>query len=115
MNPLILNLRRLGGDVSEAALARRGIVRIDRATRWGNPYRLKPTESRGATIERYRRHLWRRIKSGDLPLEDLAQLHNRSVACHCSPSPCHGEVLLRAAAWAAGQLAARCDDEAPAQ
>ena len=33
----ILNLRHIPGDVSAEALLARGILRVDRATEWGNP------------------------------------------------------------------------------
>ena len=42
-----------------------------------------------------------------MSLEELASLHGKTLACHCAPLPCHGEVLARAAAWAASVLAAR--------
>ena len=64
---------------------RNGAVRIDRRTKWGN---------------------WRRIREGRVSLEELAALHGKTLACHCAPLPCHGEVLARAA-WAASVLAAR--------
>ena len=83
-----------------------GAVRIDRRTRWGNPYRIgHPT--REEVIARYRVELWRRIRAGEVSLEELAALHGKTLACHCAPLPCHGEVLARAAAWAASVLAAR--------
>ena len=101
----ILNLRHIPGDTSAEALRERGIVRVDRATEWGNRYPIgKRFGSRTEVIERYRRDLWRRIRSGDLPLEQLASIADMPLACHCAPLPCHGEVLARAATWAAEQL-----------
>ena len=84
-----------------------GAVRIDRRTRFGNPYRIGRDGSREEVIERYRRRLWQRIRAGAVSLEELAALHGKTLACHCAPLPCHGEVLARAAAWAASALAAR--------
>ena len=55
-------------------------------------------------IELYRLDLWRRIRAGEIALEDLAALNSATLLCHCRPLPCHGDVLARAAAWAAGQL-----------
>ena len=83
-----------------------GAVRIDRRTKWGNPYRIGPA-TREEVIARYRAELWRRIRAGEVGLEELASLHGKTLACHCAPLPCHGEVLARAAAWAASVLAAR--------
>ena len=84
-----------------------GAVRIDRRTRWGNPFRIGPGASREQVIARYRADLWRRIRAGEIPLADLAALDSRTLACHCHPKPCHGQVLARAAAWAASVLKAR--------
>ena len=103
--PKIHNLRTLSGDLSAPALLKRGIVRVDRKTPWGNPYPIgKRFGSRADVIERYRQDLWRRIRSGEMPLEELAALANRELACWCVPRPCHAEVLARAAIWAAKQL-----------
>ena len=101
----ILNLRHFPGDTSAEALLARGILRVDRATEWGNPYPIGTRfGSRAEVIERYRRDLWRRIRSGDLPLAKLAAVAHLRMACHCAPLPCHAEVLARAARWAAAEL-----------
>ena len=80
-------------------------VLIDRRTKWGNPFRIGPGQDRAQAIARYRVHLWQRIRSGEIALEDLAELDGCWLACHCEPLPCHGDVLARAATWAAAQLA----------
>ena len=105
----ILNLRHIPGATSADALLERGIVRVDRATPWGNPWPVgKRFGNRTQVVERYRRHLWQRIRSGDLALEDIADLNGKPLACWCWPKrPCHAEVLARAAAWATGQLESR--------
>ena len=84
--------------------AHAGVVRIDRRTRWGNPFRLGRDGGRAEVIDLYRRDLWRRIRAGEIALEDLAALASATLLCHCRPLQCHGDVLARAAAWAAGQL-----------
>ena len=84
-----------------------GAVRIDRRTRWGNPFRIGPGASREQVIALYRADLWRRIRAGEIALADLAALNSSTLACHCHPKPCHGLVLARAAAWAASVLKAR--------
>ena len=103
--PKIHNLRTLSGDLSAPALLKRGLVRVDRQTPWGNRYPIgKRCGSRADVIERYRQDLWRRIRSGEMPLEELAALANRELGCWCAPRACHAEVLARAAIWAAEQL-----------
>lgn len=83
------------------ARAPENAIYIGRGSRWGNPYRLGPHETRSDTIERYRRYLWGQIATGELPLADLAALDGADLACYCKPKACHGDVLEAAAAWAA--------------
>ncbi len=78
----IVNFRNLSGDRSAAALLARGLVRVDRRTRWGNPYRISPQASRDDVIAQYRRHLWEQIRRGDVSLEDLAALaESKGLVC----------------------------------
>lgn len=86
-------------------------VYVGRPSRWGNPYSHKPGTSaryRVATVEEaiaaYRRHLWRQIRSGAISLEELASLDGKTLGCWCAPGPCHAEVLVEAARWAAREL-----------
>ena len=111
----ILNLRHVPGDIGAEALLERGIVRVDRATKFGNPYPMgKRFGNRAEVVELYRQDLWRRIRSGDMPLETLAALNGKAMACWCYPRrPCHAEVLARAAAWAAAKLGQGAQDDAP--
>ena len=82
-----------------------GLVRIDRRTRWGNPWIVGRDGSRAEVIERYRRDLWRRIRAGEIALEELADLDTKILCCWCRPAlPCHGDVLALAAVWAAARL-----------
>ena len=82
-------------------------VLIDRRTKWGNPFTIGKDGSREEVIARYRAELWRRIRAGEVSLEELAELDGCWLACWCEPLPCHGDVLARAAEWAAGVLADR--------
>ena len=77
------------------------VVRIDRATKWGNPYVIGRDCSRTEVIAKYRARLWREIGVGRIDLDELAALHDRRLACWCAPEPCHGHVLAFAARWAA--------------
>lgn len=105
----VLNLRHIPGDTSAEALLAQGIVRVDRATAFGNPFPIgKRYGGRVEVIERFREHLWGRIRSGDLPLEEIAALDGKPLACWCHPQPCHAEVLAGAARWAAEQLEKSC-------
>ena len=101
----VLNLRRIDGDRSPEALLSRGIVRVDRETKWGNAFRIGPDGTRAEVIERYRRDLWRRIRAGEVDIDELAALDGRNLVCWCAPLPCHADVLARAAAWASRRTA----------
>ena len=74
-------------------------TRIDRASRWGNPFthiKDKQTKAqfvvatREDAIESYR--IW--IKTQPLLLESLKELIGRTLGCWCCPQDCHGIVLL---------------------
>ena len=94
-------------EAFEYAHVHNNTVLIDRRTKWGNPFRIGPGQDREQAIARYRADLWRRIRAGEIALEELAALDGYWLACHCAPAPCHGDVLARAAAWAAQVLAER--------
>ena len=94
--PSIVNLR----DNPDAV--QNGAIRIDRQTEWGNPFTIGEHGSREDVIALYQEDLWKRIKSEDLSLDQLAALDGKTLAC--TPDDCHGEVLSRAATWAAARL-----------
>lgn len=81
---------------------------------WGNPFSHRDSASAMVTkansveeaIERYKQDLWRRLRDGRLSVEKLAALNGKTLGCWCAPGPCHGEVLVAGAEWAAGRLAA---------
>ena len=81
-------------------------VRIDRRTRWGNPFPMRSEADRDAVCEKYRLWLWEEIRAGRVTLADLAELDGQRLGCHCAPKRCHGDTLSAAAAWAAGQIKA---------
>lgn len=56
---------------------------------WGNPFKLKAGEPRGATIERYRKYI---LGNREL-LNRLPELAGKKLACWCKPAPCHGDIL----------------------
>ena len=81
------------------------VVRIDRRTRWGNPFLIGRHGSREQVVERYRTWLWDKMRKGEIQLAELAALNGKTLACHCAPRPCHGDVLAKAAAWAHARIA----------
>ena len=63
-------------------------IRIDRRTKWGNPFRIGPDGTRQEVIELYRS--W--IVQSTL-MNDLHELAGKRLGCHCKPLRCHGDVL----------------------
>jgi len=80
-------------------------VRIDRKSRWGNPFLIGKHGSRNDVIARHRVWLWDQIGSGLVSLDDLAALNGMRLGCHCAPLPCHGDTLAAAADWAWRRIA----------
>lgn len=94
----IKNLRDVNGVVPV------GAVRIDRKSRWGNPFHMEGEHTRDLVIEQYRRWLWDQIREGKIDIFDLAKLEGKDLYCWCAPKRCHGEVLAKAAQWAATEI-----------
>ena len=69
----------------------------------GNPYRA--AEHGRATLDLYRKHLWRRIQAEDpAVLEALGRIEEGTLlVCSCAPGPCHGDVIVRAWSWLQSQ------------
>lgn len=83
----IINLR--DADAVATAQADGTLVRVDRRTRWGNPFRLGRDGTRAEVTRRYADYL---LTRPDL-LPDLPNLRGRTLASWCAPAPCHAEVL----------------------
>jgi Domain of unknown function (DUF4326) len=71
------------------AKARGLFVRIDRGTKWGNPFVLGRDGNRGTVIGRYEKHL----ACSDSLLGSLKELSGKALGCWCAPLRCHGDVL----------------------
>ncbi len=75
--------------------------------RWGNPFGIGPDGDREEVLARYARWPAGEVDAERITLAELAALDGRTLGCWCAPKACHGEVLERAAAWAARMIAAR--------
>ena len=80
------------------------LVRIDRMTKWGNPFRVGQTATATPSSRNTAGGCGRKIQREEVDLYELADLHGCELGCHCHPLPCHGDVLARAAEWAAKYL-----------
>ncbi len=78
----VMNLKR-------QVASRIGDVRIDRRSKWGNPYHINKQHDREAVIEQYREY----IEGKPDLLDDLRSLEPHRLFCWCAPQPCHGDVL----------------------
>ncbi len=68
-------------------------IRIDRLTRWGNPFVIGKDGDRETVITKYEDWI---LMRPDL-LADLPALRGKRLGCHCKPLACHGDVLARLA------------------
>jgi hypothetical protein len=64
-------------------------VRIDRESRWGNPFRIGPDGDRAEVIAKYRAWV---VGQADL-MAGLPELRGKRLGCWCAPLACHGDVL----------------------
>lgn len=77
-------------------------VKVGRATRWGNPFRIGTDGDAAQCVAQFRRWLEHGVpQRPDLDaarqrlLQDLPRLHGCNLACWCRPGvPCHADVLL---------------------
>lgn len=72
--PRLINLRR-------EIPPRENYVRIDRRTKWGNPFIIGIHGTREEVIEQHR--LW--------VMAALDELKGKDLGCWCHPLTCHGE------------------------
>jgi hypothetical protein len=80
------------------------IINIMRPSVLGNPF---TTGTRDERIDKYRVHLWREIKAGNIRI--LKELERIRVAttledtvylmCCCKPLRCHGDVIKSCVEW----------------
>jgi hypothetical protein len=62
---------------------------------FGNPFRLRTSETRGATIERYRKYFHDRLETDPEFKRRVHELKGKTPGCFCKPYPCHGDVIAK--------------------
>lgn len=95
----VLNKYHYGGRVPP------GAVNIMRGTPFGNPFAITPDRPRNEVIRLFRLYLWERLQREPEFADQVRALHGRDLCCCCAPAACHGDVLVRAAAWLNGVTA----------
>lgn len=68
--------------------------RIDRGSKWGNPFVLNEDGNREEVIEAYREFY---LPHKPSLLSALPSLKGKALGCWCAPLPCHGDVLAKEA------------------
>ena len=84
----VINLRhepRLREEFEYAQVVNNTVL-VDRRSKWGNPWRVGRDGTREEVIARYRADLWRRIRSGEIALDELAALDGCWLACSATRS-----------------------------
>ena len=83
----VVNIRTSGYDVyiGRAGKGQNGY--------FGNPFRLGASESRGATIEQYRRYFYERLETDPEFKRRVHELKSKTLGCFCKPYACHGDVI----------------------
>ena len=83
-------------------------VKVDRTTKWGNPFVVGVDGTQEECIAQYRRLMegtlpkpamtWARNGYRRMVMEGIDELRGRNLACWCKAgSPCHADVLLEMA------------------
>ena len=65
-------------------------VRIDRSSKYGNPFVLDQDGSRDEVCDSFQLHYLRHKPS---ILRDIPKLAGKVLICHCYPERCHGNCL----------------------
>lgn len=74
------------------------VVRVDRGTAWGNPYRIGDLDpnyypmDRQQVLSLYKRYLEAKAELDPLWLEPL---RGKRLACWCAPLACHGNLIQK--------------------
>ena len=69
-------------------------VYVGRPSKWGNPFKIGPSETREQAIEDFRiQHVGVFLFIGGIRQE----LRGKDLVCWCAPLPCHADVLLEIA------------------
>ena len=68
-----------------------GDIRIDRQTKWGNPFVMYNEAQRDYVCDQYKQWVDTQIRLNILNLNELKKTIR--LGCHCKPKRCHGDYL----------------------
>lgn len=81
-----------------------GAVYIGRGSMWGNPFIRGRDGNKDEVCDKHAEYLRQQVRTGQVTLQQLADLHQKDLVCFCAPLRCHGDTLVKAAAWAFTEL-----------
>jgi hypothetical protein len=61
---------------------------------FGNPFKLKPGNSKGSTLEEYKKYFYERLEKDPEFKANILALKGKTLGCFCKPSPCHGDIII---------------------
>ena len=65
-------------------------MRIDRRSKWGNPFRIGEDGNRHEVVQKYRAYLELHPEIADAARKELK---GHVLGCWCKPLECHGDIL----------------------
>jgi len=72
-------------------------VKVCRPTKWGNPWKVGRDGTAEEVVAKYRHMIGQNIWSEPNANSAKKELRGKNLACWCSGSPCHADVLLEIA------------------
>jgi len=95
MTTTVVNIRKGSPDAGTIARAKAEgkFVRIDRRSRWGNPFVVGKDGTRDEVCAKHA--AW--ILTQPRLMESIGELRGKVLGCWCAPERCHGDTLARLA------------------
>ena len=60
---------------------------------FGNPIHLRPGDSRGSTLDRFREYFFTRLGQDPEFKAHIMTLKGKTLGCFCKPNACHGDII----------------------
>jgi hypothetical protein len=70
-----------------------GDFKIDRTTKWGNPYLIGKDGDRDDVCNKYAIYIRNQLQNGNLNIKELQNA--KRLGCWCKPLRCHGDELKK--------------------
>lgn len=67
-------------------------VKVDRSSKWGNPFEMPDDGSREQVVDKYERYY---LPHKPALLSEIGSLKGKALGCWCAPKLCHGDTLVR--------------------